>query len=130
MSSRQTKHIKCTQCEKAYSRITSLYLHVRSSHEGIKYPCALCDFVGNQKVNLQEHIVSKHEDTLENPPEIYVCAFCDYTSKIKKRLRKHEIIHKANVSDLLVFCAECGKTFKHLTTLRAHEKIIHKIINN
>ena len=35
--------------------------HIKSHHEGVKYPCDQCDYKATQKGSLLSHIKSKHE---------------------------------------------------------------------
>ena len=37
------KLTKCLECQKLFKTKKSLKKHIRSRHEGIKYPCSQCD---------------------------------------------------------------------------------------
>ena len=40
---------------------SDLLKHIKSIHDGIKFPCDQCDYKATFKVNLLAHIRSKHE---------------------------------------------------------------------
>ena len=56
---------------------------VISVHEGIKYPCQLCEYKATHKHNLLSHIKSVHED-VKIP-----CQQCDYKAIKKGDLFRH-----------------------------------------
>ena len=42
----------CKQCEYKATHKSNLLRHIRSKHEGIKYPCDQCYYEATQKSNL------------------------------------------------------------------------------
>ncbi|CAH0549710.1 unnamed protein product, partial [Brassicogethes aeneus] len=53
----------------------SLKRHIKTRHEGIKYSCSHCSKSYTSKVNLNEHVRSKHGDPLQRKK--YKCPHCD-----------------------------------------------------
>ena len=53
---------------------TNLKTHKKSKHEGIRYPCDMCDFAGSTSSNLKVHKEAKHEG-IRNP-----CDICEYAA--------------------------------------------------
>ena len=57
--------------------------HYRSKHEGVKYPCNLCDYQAKKLSNLQRHIQFVHEGFK------YSCNQCDYQATKQSYLDTH-----------------------------------------
>ena len=64
------KHIKsihegvkfpCAQCDYTATDQNSLGRHIKSIHEGVKFPCDQCEFKATRKGNLLKHKKSRHE---------------------------------------------------------------------
>ena len=69
----------------------------------------------------------------KNPknPEFFSCEFCDFECSNKKDFnrhlstRKHEILtnpNKKNAKNALLFYCDCGKQYKHRSSLSTHKK--------
>ena len=69
----------CDQCEYSGSR-QALRHHKKSKHEGIRYPCDLCDYAATTLTNLKKHKKSKHEGIR------YPCDQCDFAIDCPKNL--------------------------------------------
>ena len=73
----------CTQCDYKATQQYCLKVHIESVHEGVKYPCSQCDYKATQPSNLKKHVESVHEGAK------YYCSQCDYEAKWQKSLKKH-----------------------------------------
>ena len=73
----------CSNCDKQFTRKSSLERHIKSSHEGIKYPCNKCDKTYANKVDVKNHVKSVHEGVK------FQCEFCDFTCNFQASLSKH-----------------------------------------
>ena len=63
--------------------------HIKSKHEGVRYPCDQCDYRATQKSLLLNHIKAKHEGVK------YPCEQCDFKATFKVSLLRHiKSIHK------------------------------------
>ena len=60
-----------------------LLTHIKSIHEGVKFPCEQCDYKATWKVNLLTHIKSIHEGVK------FPCEQCDYKATQKRNLLRH-----------------------------------------
>ena len=58
--------------------------HKRSKHEGIRYPCDQCDYVGNYASNLKLHKRSTHEGIR------YLCDQCENAATQHSDLKSHK----------------------------------------
>ena len=60
-------------------------LHFLSSkvHEGIRYPCDLCEYVGGYKGDLSRHKKIVHDGF------IFDCSLCEYKSPKKYHMKEH-----------------------------------------
>ena len=74
----------CEFCD--YVTRISLLLkeHKDAVHEGVKYPCHLCSYLGTTKRNLAHHISSVHKE--KRKQKEYSCDLCDYTTKKDKQI--------------------------------------------
>ena len=57
----ECKHTCCNKCVyKATTKVDLLH-HIKSIHEGVKFPCNQCDYQATLQQSLNRHIESKHE---------------------------------------------------------------------
>ena len=49
----------CKQCDKQFTQLNSLTIHIQSLHEGVKYACNHCNYEGSRPA-LRLHMKSKH----------------------------------------------------------------------
>ena len=57
--------------------------HLKSKHQGVKYPCDQCDYKATQKGDLLRHLKSIHEGVK------YPCGQCDYKATERSSLSRH-----------------------------------------
>ena len=77
------RHLSCDQCGYKASQKRTLSTHIKSKHEGVKFPCDQCDYKASQKGNLWTHIKSQHGGIEFN------CDHCDYKASQKSHLLSH-----------------------------------------
>jgi len=53
-------HYQCNPCEKTFFHKSVLQRHNKIVHEGLRYPCHLCDYKATQQQSLKRHTISKH----------------------------------------------------------------------
>ena len=105
----------CDQCEYEGST-TSLKRHKRSKHEGIRYPCDLCNHLATTPFNLKLHKDSKHEGIR------YSCDKCSYTGTKISHLKQHqEAIHEG----ILYPCDQCEHVATRKSNLKKHKESKH-----
>ena len=81
-------NLDCDKCDKTFEKYITLYMHKKRTHE-ITFSCELCDYKTPGKLNLKNHLKSKHLN------QIYLCKVCDYSGKNSRNLRAHEKTHAA-----------------------------------
>ena len=57
--------------------------HVKTVHEGLRYPCDQCDYQGNSMQSLRKHIQSSHEGIK------YECEHCNKKLATPACVRRH-----------------------------------------
>ena len=50
----------CSSCEKSFFHLSVLQRHNKIIHEGIRFPCNMCDYKATQRNSLKRHFQSKH----------------------------------------------------------------------
>ena len=49
------------KCDYVATKSSHLKTHIRSKHEGVRYPCSHCEFAATQEGVLKRHIENKHK---------------------------------------------------------------------
>ena len=70
-------------CEYSTHSSYNLRMHVERVHEGIRWPCDLCDYVGGYKGDLTRHKKIVHEGLS------LVCSICQFKTPKKYHLKEH-----------------------------------------
>ena len=109
---------KCVLCQKTYYNGGTLKNHIRSVHEGVKYPCYQCDYQAAEQGTLSRHIENKHEGVK------YACNQCDYQATLQGSLTRHI---KSMHEGFKFSCDQCDQQFAHRGGLRIHIRKIHKV---
>lgn len=89
--------------------------HARTSSAPEQWSCPVCEKTFVQNSNFRNH-VRTHSD--KRP---YVCLVCLIGFKERYHLKKH-MLFKHSPGQLNEACRLCGKRFKDLTAVRAHER--------
>ena len=58
-------NLHCSECGKTSSDKSNLSKHIKSQHQGIVYPCNVCDYKAKQTTHLKGHMKSKHSELLK-----------------------------------------------------------------
>ena len=117
---RKSKHegvkYPCAECNYIATTSSHLKRHIAGQHEGLRYPCDQCSYSAAQVVNLKRHIESKHQGIR------YPCGYCDFSSARQSDLRLHiENVHKG----IRYPCDQCDFSATRPSFLNAHKKKKH-----
>ena len=52
----------CGQCDFTSIYSSNLSQHIKSKHEGIRYPCDQCEYAATTSGHLKQHNQSKHQE--------------------------------------------------------------------
>jgi len=74
----------CNECEYSTPRRQQLKHHIETNHEGIRYPCDVCNHQSRSVENLRDHQSSKHKI---NPR--FRCLLCDFCTNHTRVKRDH-----------------------------------------
>ena len=106
----------CSQCDYQTKDKSYLQQHIKTIHEGFKYPCDQCDYKTAYRHHLFSHIKSKHEGVK------YQCDQCDYKAAYKQNLLRHiKSIHKC----VRYPCDQCDYKATQKANLMTHIKSKH-----
>jgi hypothetical protein len=114
----------CPSCDVVKKNQNTMYYHMKK-HEGkLQYECDICkkDFV--QKLSLELHKISKHNNPKKE--DMYHCVFedCDFESLTKANRRIHTLRKhfKDEVEHIMEnnHCVKCDITFKSHTAFYYH----------
>ena len=107
----------CDKCDYNTSTKEYLRIHLRSIHEGVKYPCDKCDYKATQTGSLLQHKQSVHEKIR------YSCDTCDYTAARPARLKSQ--IKEAHEGTEYP-CHQCDHKEPTKLRLNLHMKGVHE----
>lgn len=103
----------CDTCQASFTLGSSLALHFRRKHLGIKpFECNECDRAFAQSSDLDKH---RRRHTGERP---YICHVCGISFSQLRNLKNHQKMH----TDAPSQCPYCPKEFAIDTSLRQHLK--------
>ena len=74
----------CDRCDFTSIYSSNLSQHIKSKHEGVRYPCDQCEYVATEKGHLNTHKKSIHEGIK------YLCDRCDYAATTSSNLKRHK----------------------------------------
>lgn len=103
----------CALCNKQFSQLHSLKLHMQFHKEVNKFECPICHEVFNRAALLTVHS-RKHSGEM-----LYVCDVCGKAFNLKQHLDDHKLSHG---TEQLFNCEICNETFPRKTTLLLHMK--------
>uniref|UniRef100_A0A8C4PX66 C2H2-type domain-containing protein n=2 Tax=Eptatretus burgeri TaxID=7764 RepID=A0A8C4PX66_EPTBU len=102
---------KCSVCNKAFSKLGILKVHMRCHGDKPPYNCTLCTKTFGHLRNLKSHLLIH---TGERP---YVCSVCNRTFNRLDNMKSHMRIHTRERPHT---CCVCGKGFKRLSYMKSH----------
>ncbi|VVC26530.1 Hypothetical protein CINCED_3A000939 [Cinara cedri] len=138
------KTFVCTVCSETFTKFNDLILHESTVHSDIpkKFNCKTCGklFVSQENLDIHEIVHREklfqcklcekkftNKKTLGSHMNIhiglYTCQKCDYKAPTLYNLNMHAMIH-SSVKDHC--CKDCNKTFATLSSLRRHDRLVHK----
>lgn len=117
---RTKKEYRCDECDKTFTRDTSLIVH-KQRHAGVKpWTCEYCEFTCTTKGELESH---RRIHTREIS---YKCDECDAAYTHKNSL----VIHKrTHTCEKPFSCDECEAAFGDSSSLAQH-KLRHSVLKN
>ena len=95
----------------------SLKSHMQSMHEGVNYPCELCEHKAKQRPGLKRHMALVH-----NIGKELLCEQCDFQTRHNEKLKKHVKIKHEGIKKV---CDKCCKTFSERKHLQRHMDSVH-----
>ena len=75
--------LQCPQCNTVFTDRRNMMRHVRSKHEGVRYPCNQCDYKAASQSYLKLHIESVHYGVR------FPCSQCDHIATRPDSLKRH-----------------------------------------
>ena len=115
-------YAKCEKCDFKTAIVKTLFNHIQSVHEGIRYSCQQCSFKATTKGNLTVHTRIKHEGRRYN------CDQCDHSVTSFDNLTNHK--KSKHESDANHKCDQCNYQLKTKQRLKIHIMTMHKGIWN
>ena len=109
----QVSNFKCRECDYSSEFFLNpeklLSHHIEKEHEGVRYPCDLCDHQGHSLNSLRDHQATMHKI---NPK--FRCKLCDYCTNHSTSKRLHvERKHPASIGqDIFEISKQKGRYSK------------------
>jgi len=107
------KSYPCGECDRVFSRPSSLSYHKDAAHTLARFPCSV---PGCKKEFKMRNLLTRHMMT-HNEERPHQCDECDASFKTPSNLKAHQAKHSG---EMKYFCHECGQPFKHKTSLNQH----------
>ena len=107
----------CKDCKLITKSLPYLKRHIDSKHQGLRFPCSICEYRAFYKHDLDNHMKAKHMEAT------FKCEKCDYSTHCKSNLTKHKAFrHEGKTFP----CSECNFKAARKSSLRQHVKSIHE----
>ncbi|XP_041659065.1 uncharacterized protein LOC121519979 isoform X2 [Cheilinus undulatus] len=113
-SEHKTHNLKCTMCEKRFSKIVLMQKHYSESHcvTG-PFPCTLCKTTFARLCELVRHQQNK---------QLFLCPVCKKGFRTPEEIKRHKNVHKQRATTTVFTCDTCGRSFKFRVNLIMHQR--------
>ncbi|KAL1512878.1 hypothetical protein ABEB36_002390 [Hypothenemus hampei] len=122
-SHREERAHKCEICGKAFRRLSSKSMHMKTTHASERNDlCTICGKSFKHIVFLRKHMKTVHETQTNQVKDDneYSCDECGNTYRTKASLAVHIMKHKEPKPFL---CTICGKNYSTKAVLENHQKV-------
>ena len=117
----------CPICPKRFKLKNRLDLHIRKSHITNRYVCNQCDFKADNKEEIQNHSLERHDESATtNFKETRICTECSKESKSYKSLIRHISVHRSKGLKSFI-CVDCGFKTGTQKDLKKHNADVHEV---
>ena len=106
----------CDLCDFSAGTLGILRRHKESRHYGIKYPCGECEYIAPTSVTLRRHVKQVHEGVR------YPCDVCDFVANRTGQLKRHKLSKHEGVR---YHCDQCTYAASTVCDLKRHTKSKH-----
>lgn len=96
------KHWKCKQCDHLSVSWEEHLKHILA-HSPMSFPCAYCDKQFSSKARLQFHT------SIHTQEKLFICEYCGKVFRNRQSLKNHLYTH--DESEKMFECKDCGKKF-------------------
>uniref|UniRef100_A0A8C6KN90 C2H2-type domain-containing protein n=1 Tax=Nothobranchius furzeri TaxID=105023 RepID=A0A8C6KN90_NOTFU len=110
----QLKSFSCDDCEKRFSRISSLNIHMRVHTGQISFVCEVCGQRFRHKTNLNRHKI------VHTGLKLFACEVCGQRFSQKANLNIHMRVHTGQKPYV---CELCGQRFSQKCSLISHVNV-------
>ena len=132
------KRFGCNQCDRSYSVLKDLNLHIKGKHENdARLQCKICLQRFSKFSSVKDHMKGVHAkdlvklDVKNNKKDVHqkdfvkvICDICSKTYRDKKSLDRHyDVVHKALKN---YKCQKCNKSYGRPENLAEHVRITHE----
>ena len=114
---------RCSYCDKAYTYLGNLQLHLKTEHGGLRFRCDVCIRSYRSKEAKRNHMEEEHDIKGYHMVPEFKCYACGKQYVRKKQLHNHIIAEHLEVD---FPCGLCDKVFKYNHFLKRHYNRKHK----
>nr|CAI5843056.1 unnamed protein product [Callosobruchus analis] len=112
------QHISVGNCNLKAGSANSLPAYTRQNASN-DYVCTQCDRAFRTKLNLDEHIIKRHIESVGSiSSKVHECSHCDYKTMRTTNLRRHTLTH--HTAPKFSICKRCNATFSSEKSLDNH----------
>ena len=127
----EEKPFECDICKTKYKTVERVRSHIKNSHIGLQYPCAICgkvfthcserlryvfQHIGVKKIRFRKKQLYK--ESTQN-----VCKLCEVDLHSRSELRLHLLAYHSNERRFV--CTICKKSYMDRSSLHAHNRSAH-----
>lgn len=116
----RNEKLKCQLCNKVYTHINKLKLHLKTHNEIVYLKCLLCDAKYTIHAGLRQHVENHHPE--RKFETTFTCDLCNYEFYSKVQLERHMKCHSGLFK---CYSKLCFRGFKSRHTFRKHYLCTH-----